>query len=396
MPRFSRRTDWPARPNRLSELLESRRREGIPLVDLTCSNPTEAGLPYPAADILRSLADPSALTYAPDPKGLESAREAVCAYYRAKDIPLSPADVILTASTSEAYAHAFTLLCEPGDEILIPAPSYPLFEYLAQLSGVTCRTYPLRYDQGWHIDTAALEKAVTGSTRAIVLIHPHNPTGMFLRRGPYAEIRRVARERDLALIVDEVFADYPFGDDTERVPSCASTDDVLTFTLSGLSKLACLPQMKLGWMVLSGPAPARAEAHERLETVCDTYLSVNTPVQLALADLLDLGKGLRKDVRARIVENDRVLRELCAGTAVTPLVCEGGWYGILRLPQTRSDEEWALEILRRTNVSLYPGYFFDIDGCSLVVSLLPEAALFADGIGRVVRFVEEATSPSPR
>ena len=393
--RFSRRTTWPSRPNRLSELLERRRREGASITDLTASNPTDAGLPCPADEVLRSLADPAALRYSPDPNGLLSAREAVCTHYRAKGASLSPDDIVLTASTSEAYAHLFTLLCEPGDEVLVPAPSYPLFEYLAQLSGVVPRPYALRYDGGWHLDMACVESAVTSATRAIVLIHPHNPTGMYLRRAELDALRGVARERSLALIVDEVFADYAFAPDPSRVPTCATVDDVLTFTLSGLSKLAALPQLKLGWIVLSGPAEVRAEAHERLETICDTYLSVNTPVQIALPRLLGLDTGAA--IRARIIENDAVLRDILGGTVCTALACEGGWYGIVRMPELLSDEEWALSLLDEWNVSVFPGYFFDLPGCHLVVSLLASPAAFASGVRALAEAAARVTSSrSPR
>lgn len=398
MTRFSRRTEWPSRQNRLSELLERRRREGLFILDLTNSNPTDCGIAYPGNDILSSLDDPSALRYSPDPRGLLSAREAVCAYYRGKSVELSPSDIFLTASTSEAYAHAFAVLCDPGDEILIPAPSYPLFEYLARFTGVTCREYPLRYDQGWHLDIASLEAAVTGTTRAIVMIHPHNPTGMFLRTSTFARVRDFACTRDLALIVDEVFADYGFAAPADRLATCAGTGDVLTMTLSGLSKLAGLPQLKLGWMAVSGPADARREAEERLETVCDTFLSVNTPVQAALPRLLALGEGVRGKILERVAMNDRTLRSLCANSLCTVLESEGGWYGILRVPGTRSDEEWALELLERRGISLYPGYFFDIsDGCTVVVSLLTEPVEFRDGVRGVVDLVGDATSSrSPR
>ena len=393
--RFSRRTTWPSRPNRLSELLERRRREGASITDLTASNPTDVDLPSPADEVLRSLADPAALRYSPDPNGLLSAREAVCAHYRTNGVSLSPNDVILTASTSEAYAHLFTLLCEPGDEVLIPAPSYPLFEYLAQLSGVVTRSYALRYDGGWHLDMASVTAALTPRTRAIVLIHPHNPTGMFLRHSELNALRGMARERSLALIVDEVFADYAFAPDPSRVPTCAVIDDVLTFTLSGLSKLAGLPQMKLGWIVLSGPTELRAEAHERLETVCDTYLSVNTPVQVALPRLLGLDTGAA--IRARIMENDAALRDILKGSVCTALSCEGGWYGIVRMPELLSDEEWALALLDERNVSVFPGYFFDLTGCHLVVSLLPSPSVFASGVRALVEAAVRVTSSrSPR
>jgi aspartate/methionine/tyrosine aminotransferase len=367
------------------------------ILDLTNSNPTECGIAYPGDDILSALAEPASLRYTPDPRGLLAAREAVCGYYRAKSVDLSPSGVFLTASTSEAYAHAFALLCDPGDEVLIPAPSYPLFEYLAQLAGVTTRAYPLGYHQGWHLDPASIAAAVTEKTRAVILIHPHNPTGMYLRARDFATIASIARERGLALIVDEVFADYGFAAPPDALATSAGTEDVLTLTLSGLSKLAGLPQMKLGWMTVSGPPALRREAEERLETVCDTFLSVNAPVQSALPRLLAAGQGVRADILARVAGNDRTLRSLCAGSLCTVLECEGGWYGIVRVPGTRTDEEWALGLLQERGVSLFPGYFFDIaEGCMLVASLLVEPVRFGEGIRHLVEHVGASTSRSPR
>lgn len=385
---FSQRTTWPIRQNRLTELLDRRRRDGFPVLDLTTSNPTACGFAYPDEALASALSNPSILRYAPDPKGLLSAREAVCGYYRHASAMVDPADVLLTASTSEAYAYALTLLCDQGDSILVPSPSYPLFEYLAQMHGVVLESYRLRYDHGWHTDIASIEAAVTGRTRAIVLVHPHNPTGAFLTIEEHRRIGELAASRGLALIVDEVFLDYGFDGTGGRMGTTAGVQDVLTLTLSGLSKIAGLPQLKGGWMVLSGPEELRRAAAERLETIADTYLSVNTPVQIALPAILAGRGAVSSQIHERARGNFRTLRSLCpAGSPCTVLDSQGGWYGIIRMPKVRSDEEWALELLDQRGVFLFPGYFFDIEETCLVVSLLPEPALFQQGVRGVFEHV---------
>ncbi len=378
---FSQRTDWPLRHNRLTELLDRRRREGLPVLDLTISNPTSLGFSYPEKDLLSAFSQPSILRYTPDPKGMLSAREAVCGYYRTASVELDPANVLLTASTSEAYAYAFSLLCNPGDNVLVPTPSYPLFDYLAQLADVSLVPYPLHYDGSWHVGIDAMERAMSDRTRAIVLIHPHNPTGAFLKEDEYRRICRIAADRGLALIVDEVFLDYGFDAGRGQMGTTAGTRDVLTLTLSGISKIAGLPQMKAGWIVLSGPEDLRKAASERLELIADTYLSVNSPVQVALPAILEGHTSVSSQIRQRAADNVRTLRSLCAeGSSCTLLDVEGGWYGILRVPNVRSDEEWALELLEKRGVYLFPGYFFDIEGCHLVVSLLTEPTLLDEAM----------------
>jgi aspartate/methionine/tyrosine aminotransferase len=379
---FSSRLNWSLRPNRLSTLLAEKRQAGAPVLELTESNPTRVGLAYPQAEILAALADASALRYHPSPQGLESAREAVAAYYHHGRTPVSAANVLLTASTSEAYAYLFKLLANPGDQILAPRPSYPLFEFLAGLESVDIRQYPLRYDGVWHVDFDALERAITPRTRAIVVVNPNNPTGSFLKRAELDVLDLLAAERGLAVLSDEVFRDYAFAEDAERVSSLVGDRRALTFSMSGLSKIAGLPQMKLGWIVASGPG--RDAALDALELIADTYLSVSTPVQVALPRLLGVSGSILNEIRQRTASNLTRLREAVQGSAATLLRAEGGWYAVLQVPRTRLEEEWALTLLDKYDVLVQPGFFFDFESeAFLVLSLLPEPATFAEGLRRL-------------
>jgi aspartate/methionine/tyrosine aminotransferase len=379
---FSGRLNWSQQPNRLSALLEKKRQAGTTVLDLTESNPTRVGLDYPQAEILAALADANALRYHPAPRGIDSARDAVAAYYRDRGTPISVGDVLLTANTSEAYAYLFKLLTNPGDEILAPRPSYPLFEFLAALESVQIRQYPLRYDGVWHVDFAALERAITPRTQAIVVVNPNNPTGSFLKRAELDVLDSLAAERGLAVLSDEVFRDYGFADEADRVSTLAGERRALTFSMSGLSKIAGLPQMKLGWIVAGGPR--RAEALDALELIADTYLSVSTPVQVALPRLLRLSGGILDQIRARTALNLARLDESVHGSAATLLRTEGGWYAVLQVPRTRTEEEWTLKLLEESDVLVQPGFFFDFESeAFLVLSLLPEPAAFAEGIGRL-------------
>jgi hypothetical protein len=379
---FSGRLNWSQQPNRLSALLEKKRQAGTTVLDLTESNPTRVGLDYPQAEILAALADANALRYHPAPRGIDSARDAVAAYYRDRGTPISVGDVLLTANTSEAYAYLFKLLTNPGDEILAPRPSYPLFEFLAALESVQIRQYPLRYDGVWHVDFAALERAITPRTQAIVVVNPNNPTGSFLKRAELDVLDSLAAERGLAVLSDEVFRDYGFADEADRVSTLAGERRALTFSMSGLSKIAGLPQMKLGWIVAGGPR--RAEALDALELIADTYLSVSTPVQVALPRLLRLSGGILDQIRARTALNLARLDESVHGSAATLLRTEGGWYAVLQVPRTRTEEEWTLKLLEESDVLVQPGFFFDFESeAFLVLSLLPEPATFAEGIGRL-------------
>ena len=379
---FSARLHWSQSPNRLSALLEHKRGAGSQILDLTESNPTRAGIVYPEADILAALSDPRALKYHPSPRGLDTARNAVAAYYRDRGTRISAERVLLTASTSEAYAYLFKLLANPGDEILAPRPSYPLFEYLAGLESVQIRQYPLRYDGAWHIDFDALERAVTARTRAIVVVNPNNPTGSYLKRDELDRLETLAASRGLAILSDEVFRDFSFGDDSGRVSTLAGDRPVLTFSMSGLSKIAGLPQMKLGWIAASGPQCQHAL--DALELIADTYLSVASPVQVALPRLLELSGGILDQIRARTASNLARLRETLHESTATLLRTEGGWYAVVQVPRLRTEEEWTLKLLEESGVLVQPGFFFDFESeAFLVVSLLPEAPVFSEGVARL-------------
>jgi alanine-synthesizing transaminase len=379
---FSSRLKWHLPQNPLSVLIEEKRRAGARVLDLTESNPTRAGLDYPATRILAALADRRGLVYQPDPRGLETAREAVAAHYRQRGVEVTPERILLTASTSEAYAYLFKLLADPGCQILTPRPSYPLFEYLAALESVEVVQYPLRYDGAWHIDFPVLEKAITPRTRAIVVVNPNNPTGSFLKRDELERLEALAALRDLAILSDEVFADYSLAADPDQVATLVGQRHTLAFSMSGLSKIAGLPQMKLGWIVVSG---AQAEtAMERLELIADTYLSVATPVQWALPELLDAAADVRSQIIQRTRANLTHLRSALAGTSAGALNVEGGWYAVVQVPRTRTEEEWALELLGTHDVLVQPGFFYDFESeAFLVVSLLTQPEEFAEGVQRL-------------
>lgn len=385
---FSRRTNWDRRPNRLAELLEARRASGRPLYDLTISNPTEIGIDYPQGEILSALSNPRALRYQPEPRGLPSAREAVCEYYRTKDVRVDPSNIFLTAGTSEAYSLIFKLLCNAGESALVPKPSYPLFDYLAQVSDVKLRHYHLRYDDGWRLD---IDGESAKGAKAIVVVNPHNPTGAFLKREEHQEITRIAEENGLALIVDEVFLDYPLAEDDRRFGSTAGDAGALTFTLNGLSKMAGLPQIKLGWIAVSGAPRPAAEAMERLEILCDTFLSVNSPAQAALPELLKAGGRVRSRILQRLKSNCETLRKTALDTPCSVLRVEGGWHAVVCVPQTKSDEEWAIRLLEQAGVYVHPGYFFDFaEHQYLVVSLLPDERTFASSVRSMIATVEQS------
>lgn len=384
---FADRTNWSLTPNRLSRALEARRSRGEPVLDLTASNPTVCGFEYDREAILRALANPGALAYSPDPRGLEAARRAVAGYYAERGAAPALDDIFLTTSTSEAYSWVFRTLCNPGDAVLIPAPSYPLFSFLADIADVRLERYPLVYDHGWQIDMHALEQAVTPAPRAIVVVHPNNPTGHFTSAAEAERLDELCAVRGMALIADEVFLDFVIGDGTSRKPggqprSFAGNSAALTFTLSGLSKICGLPQMKAAWLVVSGPEKLKAQAGERLEVIADTFLSSNAPVQLAMPALLELRAGFVRQVVERMARNLAELdRQLASQKLCSRLKLEGGWYAVLRVPATRSDEELAVELLATLGVYIHPGHFFDFpaDGY-LVVSLLTPEREFAEGI----------------
>ncbi len=379
---FSSRLRWNLNPNPLARLLDEKRDAGARILDLTESNPTRAGLDYPEAAILAALASPDALRYDPNPAGMPRAREAVAEYYAGR---VDPSRILLTSSTSEAYGLLFKLLCDPGDEVLVPRPSYPLFEFLAELESVKVARYPLIYDHGWIIDLEALEAAIDARTRAVVVVNPNNPTGSFLKRDELERITVICTRNDIALISDEVFSDYAFTSDARRVASLVDAQEILTFSLSGLSKISGLPQMKLGWIAISGPEPARSAAFARMELIADTYLSVGTPVQCAAAALLSARAAIQSQIRARTAENLARLRQRLTATAFRVLDLEGGWFAGVEAPRIRSEEEWALELLRRKNVLAQPGFFYDFEReAFLILSLLTPEEAFREGLNRLL------------
>jgi alanine-synthesizing transaminase len=384
---FSHRTDWKLAPNRFTQAQQELRSAGSEVLDLTISNPTRAGLQYDAETVLRALVNPKAMDYDPQPKGLRSAREAVAGYYGERYDEIDPESVVLTTSTSEGYSYVFRLLCNVDDEILVPKPSYPLFEFLADLQDVKLVAYPLLYDHGWQIDFPSLYKAVNHRTRAVVVVHPNNPTGSFVADLERGALNQFCREYNLAVIADEVFLDYAH--DGASRPTFATNRDVLTFTLSGVSKISGLPQMKLAWIVTNGPGELVSAAVERLEVIADTYLSMSAPIQLAVPVLLEQRHSIQPllldRVRANLSELDRVLakQKTCRRLDV-----EGGWYAVLRVPVTQPDEDLAIEILRKASVLVHPGHFYDFpsDGY-LIVSLITPTQDFRDGIARVLQLL---------
>ena len=378
---FSSRLDWEARPNRLAEALEKRRLAGLPVLDLTESNPGRAGIEFGAGEILEALDDARSISYEPDARGLLEAREAVARYQGA-----SPDDIVLTASTSEAYSMLFKLLCDPGGEILAPRPSYPLFDYLARLESVEVRHYSLLFHEGWWVEPGEWERRVTPRTRAIVVVNPNNPTGSYLRRGEVERLSRLCADRGIAIVSDEVFADYRLDPSPEIAPTLAGVEDALTFRLGGLSKSCGLPQMKLGWIVVGGPAATRAAAMRRLELIADTYLSVSAPVQHAAARWLARRTPFQERLLSRVRGNLEVLQKF-----TTPPRVEGGWYAIMRLPATRSEEDWVVDLVDRHGVSIQPGYFYDFQTEPFaIVSLLPKPEIFVEGIRRIGNALDES------
>jgi aspartate/methionine/tyrosine aminotransferase len=382
--RFSRRTGWNTEESELARAHRMRAQAGLPLTDLTASNPTRCGFDY-APELLAALADPRALDYDPQPRGSLRAREAVCGYYADHGVELQPEQIVLTTSTSEAYSYLFRLLCDPESEIVVPQPGYPLFDFLAVLDDVRLKAGPLIYDHGWQIDAEGFRKAVTPQTRAMVLVHPNNPTGHFTKPWEAEELARLCREFDLSLIVDEVFLDFGFGGRGRSF--AAGLDGVPVFVVSGLSKIAGLPQMKAAWIVATGPA--QAQALERLEVIADTFLSMNAPVECALPRWLQGRAAIQTQIRERLAANLAELdRQLGKLPAVQRLKVEGGWYAILRIPALKPDEQTVLALLER-GVWVHPGYFFGMaESGWLVVSLLGPEKEFSTGVSGLVDYFE--------
>ncbi len=373
-------------PNALSRAIDARRRRGGAVIDLTESNPTRVGLAYPP-DLLSQLSHPQGLDYDPQPLGLWPARAAVAADFRRRGIVISADRVALTSSTSEAYALLFKLFCDPGDAVLVPRPSYPLFEHLTRLEAVTAVPYDLEYHGAWRIDLDSVRRAVTPRVKALLIVSPNNPTGSFLHRDDLAELSEISAAHGWPIIGDEVFADYPI----DLAPAAASVmsppGDVLTLSLGGLSKSAGLPQVKLGWIGFGGPDEKVDAAMAAYEMVADTYLSVSTPVQVAAASLIEQGAVVRAQILTRVRQNLASLRALAASfPSIDVLPVEGGWSAVLQVPAVRAEEALALELLEHDDVLVHPGYFFDLprESC-LVVSLLPTPLVFDAGATRVLR-----------
>jgi aspartate/methionine/tyrosine aminotransferase len=382
--RFSQRLAWGAQENRLARAESERRTSGLPFFDLTLSNPTQAELPYPAAAIAQAFADPAAALYHPTPRGLPQARVAVASDYARRGASIVSDDIFLTASSSESYALLFKLLGDPGDVVLVPEPSYPLFDYLANLEGLVPRPYRLAFDGRWHIDFDGLDFA---GVAAIVVVSPNNPTGSYLGAEDCDRLTTLAAEHGLAILADEVFADFPLSPAADAVVAMAArASPALIFSLGGLSKASGLPQMKLGWIAATGPRELIQPALANLELVADTYLSVSTPVQLALPKLIELGAEIRRAIHERVQRNRHALaNRIDTHSPCTLLPAEAGWSAIVRVPEIMSDEEWALHLVREDGVLVQPGYFFDLHlGATLVVSMLTPPATFDHGVACIL------------
>jgi aspartate/methionine/tyrosine aminotransferase len=378
---FSTRTFWPLTRNPFTLALDELRAAGVPLLDLTASNPTHCGFHYDAGAILSAFQNPAALAFDPQPKGTLAARREIARYYLDDhQTAVDPESLLLTTSTSEAYSYAFRLLCNPGDELLFPKPSYPLFEFLAGLQDVNLVPYTLAYAHGWFIDFQSLERAITPRTRAILLVHPNNPTGSYVHPEEVARLNALCQKHDLALIVDEVFLDFAF--DMRPRKTFAANSAALTFTLSGLSKISALPQMKVAWLAVTGPDSHVKPALDRLEIIADTYLSLSAPAQAALPALLAQRHPLRKQLLDRIRENRAHLQSLLrAQPACELLHADAGWYAVLRVPANSTDEDLAIHLLRQHHVVVHPGHFYDFPSNGfLILSLITPASDFLHGV----------------
>ena len=383
---FSRRLPWDAPVNRLTGRLRERVRAGFTVLDLTVSNPTSAGIPYPGRAILEAVASEEGLLYTPEPRGSLAAREAIARRYAGEGYSVDPGALVLCSSTSEAYAWLFRLLADPGDEVLVPAPSYPLFEFLAGLEGVRVASYPLAYRDGWELDADEIAERLGDRTRAVVLVHPNNPTGSYVKRHELQALRVACAGREVALIADEVFYEYPLRIDPHRAATLATEDELPAFALGGLSKSCGLPQMKLAWIALAGPRAFRERAGAALEWIADTYLPVSAPVQAAAPALLELGREVRDVIRGRTARNLAALAQrVGSSSACSVLDVEGGWSAVVRLPAVHDAGAWAERLLDGPGILVQPGYFYDFAGeAYVVVSLLTPVREFDAGIAALV------------
>lgn len=389
---FSDRSSWSLTPNALSSFLDAKKADGVKILDLTESNPTQAGFRYNTKEILAALAQPQSMVYEPSPRGLWKARRAVADYYQEQGETIDPDSLFLTSGTSEAYTMLFKLLTNPGDEVLIPQPGYPLLTYLAELESLHYVYYPVRYHEvsGWSIDLDVLEAVITPKTKAVVLVNPNMPTGSYIKRHELAELNRICSKQNLALMVDEVFSDFSWKEAPDRVKTMVNHSETLTFVLNGLSKIVGLPQVKLAWIVVSGNQDLRESAQARLEMITDLYLSVGTPVQHGADPLLRQRQAMQQQMLSRIAENSAFLKGQFARAAnARVLKVEGGWYGVVQIQDHLSDEDRVLQLLEQDNTLVHPGYFheFDQEGF-IVVSLLTPVEAFCEGVSRILsRFV---------
>lgn len=390
--KFSQRTGWSLASNQLMSTLDELRRQKQPIIDLTESNPTRCGFSYPGKKILNWLSIPENMKYDPSPKGGLRAREAIKRYYEGKGITVSADQIFLTASTSEGYSNLFRLLTDPGDHVLFPSPSYPLFEFLVDLNDIQMDSYRLVYQHGWAIDFNSLKNTIGGKTRAIIMVSPNNPTGSFLKQHDIDQLNSICKKYDLPLICDEVFSDYIF-DHSQKYLSLAGNQENLTFVLGGLSKTLALPQMKLSWIVINGPPGLVEQAMDRLEIISDTFLSVNTPVQNSLGNWLALKNDIQANLKSRLEHNLSFLTsELKEHLGCGMLKNEAGWYAIVKIPTLFTEEQWVLKFLREDHVFTHPGYFFNFeDEAYIVLSLLPEEKYFQEGVRRVLKRIESAS-----
>jgi len=389
---FSERTNWELSLNELGAIYQQLKKNNVPVLDLTASNPTECGFSYPP-QILECFSTKENLNYDPSPRGLLRAREAVVLYYASKGVSVSSRQIFLTSSTSEAYSYLFRLLANPGERVFFPQPSYPLFQFLADMNDIATEHYPLIYDKEWKIDFNQLNEKITLDTKALVLVNPNNPTGSFVKRHELILLNDLCTRKNIPLISDEVFGDFSF-EENKNYASLINNNEALTFVLGGLSKTLGLPQMKLSWIVMRGPQGLVEKAQERLEVIADTFLSVNTPAQNALNQWLPLREGIQKEIKARLKQNLEFIQKQAALTNSCQLLkSEGGWYVILKIPTTRTEEEWVLKFLNKYHVFVHPGYFFDFhEEAHIVISLLPPHNVFQEGVERILSRIEQEVS----
>ncbi|MBI1871299.1 MAG: pyridoxal phosphate-dependent aminotransferase [Chlamydiae bacterium] len=384
---FSKRTNWNLEANPITKALQKRRDSQLPILDLTESNPTHCGFDYPTQELAQVLTQPQSFQYHPNPKGLLEARRAIAKYYQDQGHSINPEQIFLTSSTSEAYSFLFRLLVNPQENILIPRPGYPLFDFLSDLADVELKTYSLFYEKNWQIDFESLKNNVNPDTKALLVVHPNNPTGSYIKKNEFFELIQLAHHEEIALVSDEVFFDYAV-ESNEKHTRLAGISEVLSFTLNGLSKMVGLPQMKLGWMVVNGPQKLLTQALDRLEVITDTYLSVNTPIQQALPWIIENCKTIQNPIKMRVLNNLKWLKEkIIPFPACEVLKVEGGWYALLKIPKTRSDEEWVLTFLEKEGVFVHPGHFYQFEKEGyLVISLIVPPETFQEGVRRILSY----------